>query len=80
MPRAVVRVLDRVGFHLEPDDARARVQLRLVVLDDEAQVVVDVRLAGLRPRDVLRAEEAEPETAVVPATTGGADIPRTPRS
>ena len=40
---ALVGVLDRVGLHLEADDARAREGVRLVVLDDEAQVVVLVR-------------------------------------
>ena len=61
--------------YLEADDARAREGLGLVVLDDEAQVVVHVRAAGLGAGDVLRAHEAEAEAAVVPAGTwsGGGD-------
>ena len=37
---ALVGVLDGIGLHLEADDARAREGVRLVVLHDEAQVVV----------------------------------------
>ena len=42
---ALVGVLDGIGLHLEADDARAREGVRLVVLHDEAQVVV---LVGVR--------------------------------
>mmetsp|Transcript_13007 Transcript_13007/g.28114 ORF Transcript_13007/g.28114 Transcript_13007/m.28114 type:complete len:254 (+) Transcript_13007:1138-1899(+) len=70
IPRALVRVLHRVGLNLEADDARARKGVRLVVLDDEAQVVVDVGLVGVGSRDVLGADEAEAEAAVVHVLLG----------
>lgn len=55
----------RVRLDLEPHDPAARKGVRAVVLDDEAEMVVDVRLGGLGAGDVLGAEEAEPEATVV---------------
>jgi len=70
VPLALVGVLDGIGLHLEADDARAREGVRLVVLHDEAQVVVHVGGARLRARDVLAADEAQPEAAVVHVLLG----------
>ena len=68
IPRTLVRVLHRVGLYLEADDASAGEGLRLVILDNEAKVVVHIRLARLGARDILGADEAEAEAAVVPAS------------
>ena len=70
VPHALVGVLHRVGLHLEAHDARAREGVRPVVLHDEAQVVVHVRSAGLRARNVLAADESQTKPAVVHVLLG----------
>jgi hypothetical protein len=51
-------VLDREGLHLKADNPGAREEIRLlVVLDDEAEMVGDVRRANGRARELLAAHE-----------------------
>eukprot|EP00966_Prymnesium_polylepis_P144771 3343116-Prymnesium_polylepis.2 len=69
--RALVLVLDREGLHLETDDARARERVLAVKLDDEAQVVVDVRRARDGARALRRPNEAHRVAAVVPVRGEG---------
>mmetsp|Transcript_27964 Transcript_27964/g.65302 ORF Transcript_27964/g.65302 Transcript_27964/m.65302 type:complete len:216 (-) Transcript_27964:31-678(-) len=58
-------MLHRVGLYLEPHNACAGESVRAMILDNEAQVVVDVRLPWIGARDVLRTDEAEAEASVV---------------
>mmetsp|Transcript_13006 Transcript_13006/g.28109 ORF Transcript_13006/g.28109 Transcript_13006/m.28109 type:complete len:262 (+) Transcript_13006:1138-1923(+) len=63
--RALVPVQHRKRLHLKADEARA-LELRLrVELDDEMQVVVDVRLLGRRAWPVVGSQEAERVAAIV---------------